>query len=113
MTLHPEVQKKAQLEIDTIVGGDRLPTYADREHLPYVNALVLEVLRSHPVGPLGLPHRVLEDDVYEGYHIPRGTLVIANVWYVRGYFGRCVNACILRDFLAGTWLMTTEHTPTL
>lgn len=81
MTLYPEVQRKAQLELDTVLGTDRLPTHADRENLPYVNALVLEILRWHPVGPLGVPHRLLQDDVYEGYHLPRGTLVIANIWY--------------------------------
>lgn len=40
MTLHPEVAKKAQAEIDKQIGNDRLPTFADREHLPYLNALV-------------------------------------------------------------------------
>lgn len=81
MTLYPEVQRKAQLELDAVLGSVRLPTHADREHLPYLNALVLETLRWHPVGPLGVPHRLLQDDVYEGYHLPRGTLVIANIWY--------------------------------
>lgn len=53
MTCYPEVQKKAQCEIDTIVGTDTLPTYADRKRLPYVNALFLEVIRWNPVAPLG------------------------------------------------------------
>lgn len=53
MTLHPDAQRKAQKEIDSVVGSDRLPTAADREHLPYINALCLEVLRWNPVGPLG------------------------------------------------------------
>ncbi|KAF7331776.1 hypothetical protein MKEN_00057500 [Mycena kentingensis (nom. inval.)] len=79
MALHPEVQTKAQQELDAVIGGDRLPTYADREDLPYVNALVSEVLRWHSVVPTGVPHRALRDDVYEGYFIPKGALVIANM----------------------------------
>lgn len=53
MVLYPEVQRKAQEEIDDVVGSDRLPTFADRESLPYINALCAEILRWIPVGPLG------------------------------------------------------------
>ena len=53
MTMHPEIQHKAQAEIDRVIGSDRLPTLADQPNLPYVNALVKEVLRWNPVGPLG------------------------------------------------------------
>lgn len=53
MVVHPEVQRKAQEEIDRVVGGDRLPTFADQSSLPYVGALVKEVFRCHPVAPLG------------------------------------------------------------
>lgn len=53
MTLYPEVQKQAQAEMDAVIGIDRLPTHADRERLPYVNALVTEILRWNPVAPLG------------------------------------------------------------
>ena len=52
MTLNPEVQKAAQEEIDRVVGSDRLPLFADRENLPYINALVKETLRWQPVVPL-------------------------------------------------------------
>ena len=51
MILHPEVAKKAQAEVDAVVGLDRLPSFADREKLPYINALVLEVMRWHSVVP--------------------------------------------------------------
>lgn len=81
MTLHPEIQKRAQEEINSVIGPDRLPSLNDRSSLPYVEAVVKEVLRWNPVGPLGVPHRLIEDDVYEGYLIPKGTLVIANIWY--------------------------------
>jgi cytochrome P450 len=53
MTLHSEIQKKAQDEIDRVIGTDRLPTLADREQLPYIEALVKEVFRWNPVAPQG------------------------------------------------------------
>ncbi|KAG7451799.1 cytochrome P450 [Guyanagaster necrorhizus] len=80
MLLYPDVQAKAQAEIDAVVGDDRLPRFDDRERLPYVNALALEVTRWHTVGPTGLPHRVTEDDVQFGYFIPKGSLIYANIW---------------------------------
>lgn len=81
MTLFPEAQAKAQAEIDRVIGPDVLPTWADRERLPYVEALIKEVLRWAPVAPQALPHSASEDGIYEGYFIPKGTIVIANVWY--------------------------------
>lgn len=60
MALYPDVMRKAQAEIDAVVGRDRLPTFADREHLPYLRAMVKEVLRWRPVGPLGLPRRSMQ-----------------------------------------------------
>jgi cytochrome P450 len=80
MTVSPEVQKRAQEEIDRVVGTDRLPTVADRENLPYVDAVVKEVLRWHPVAPMGLPHTSTEDDICNGYLIPKGAMLFANVW---------------------------------
>ena len=53
MALHPEVQKKAQAEIDAVVGPDRLPDIEDRPSLPYINALIKELLRWNLVTPLG------------------------------------------------------------
>ena len=53
MTLFPEAQEKAQAEIDAVIGTDRLPTYTDRESLPFVEAVVKEVLRWHVTLPLG------------------------------------------------------------
>ncbi|KAF9569422.1 cytochrome P450 [Agrocybe pediades] len=80
LTLHPEVAKKAQAEIDAVVGNERLPNFQDRAHLPYVNALILEVFRWHTVVPTAVPHRVMQDDIHEGYFIPKGALVIPNIW---------------------------------
>lgn len=80
MMLYPEVQRKAQEEIDRVIGIGRLPGPADREKLPYVEAVVKETLRWHPVAPMGLPHASTEDDVYQGYFIPKNSLLFANVW---------------------------------
>lgn len=80
MMLYPEVQRKAQEEIDRVIGKGRLPGPADREQLPYVEAVVKETLRWHPVAPMGLPHASTEDDVYQGYFIPKNSLLFANVW---------------------------------
>ncbi|TFK75553.1 cytochrome P450 [Pluteus cervinus] len=80
MIMYPDVQRKAQAEIDAVIGEDRLPTYADRDSLPYVNALALEALRWHSVTPTSVPHRVTEDNIYKGYFIPKGSIVTANIW---------------------------------
>lgn len=53
MTLFPDIQSRAQAEIDAVVGYDRLPTSADRSSLPYIDALVKEVFRWNPVAPTG------------------------------------------------------------
>lgn len=99
MTIYGDVQKKAQAEIDKVVGNERLPSLADREHLPYVNALCSEVFRWIPIGPLGtsplfhvmwilirlavaLPHVSTEDGTYKGYFIPKGSVILGNVWSV-------------------------------
>ncbi|KAI9450441.1 cytochrome P450 [Lactarius psammicola] len=82
MVLHPDAQRKAQMEIDNVVGMDRLPDFADEASLPYVSALIKEVLRWHPVTPIAVPHRLVTDDVYEGYFLPAGSMVIGNAWAV-------------------------------
>lgn len=53
MVLNPEVSRRAQAELDSVVGTDRLPVFDDQYRLPYVNALIKEVLRWHPPLPLG------------------------------------------------------------
>ncbi|EJC98992.1 cytochrome P450 monooxygenase [Fomitiporia mediterranea MF3/22] len=80
MTMYPEVQRKAQEQIDCVIGNDRLPGFNDREELPYVNAIVKEVLRWHPIVPMGLPHMTTEDDIYNGHFIPKGSLLMPNIW---------------------------------
>lgn len=82
MTLFPDVQKRAQAEIDAVVGPGRLPSFADRSSLPYTEALVKEVLRWNVVLPTGFPHCVAEDDIHDGYYIPKGSLVLPNIWFM-------------------------------
>jgi cytochrome P450 len=81
MVLFPDVQKKAQDEIDRIVGGNRLPTFGDKSSLPYISRIVLECLRWNPVTPLGVAHCLTEDDEYSGYRIPKGSTILPNIWY--------------------------------
>ncbi|KAG9118491.1 hypothetical protein FRC07_006966 [Ceratobasidium sp. 392] len=84
MLYNPTAQATAQAEIEHVVGTDRLPTYADRESLPYVEAVYKEVLRWQPLAPLGLPHQYTaeKDDEYKGMRIPANSTVIANVWAI-------------------------------
>lgn len=80
MLLHPEVQHKAQEELDRVIGRDRLPEFSDENHLPYIRAIYSEVLRWQPFAPLCVPHRCSEDNEYRGMFIPKGSIVLPNVW---------------------------------
>ncbi|KAF9485107.1 cytochrome P450 [Pholiota conissans] len=80
MITYLDIQKKAQDEIDRVVGGDRLPNYDDQPSLPYITAVLRETLRWQPHVPLGVPHATEEDDTYKGYHIPKGSIVYPNIW---------------------------------
>ncbi|KAG1750818.1 cytochrome P450 [Suillus lakei] len=80
MILHPEVQIKAQEEIDRVVGDSRLPDFSDREQLPYIEAVYLETLRWRTTVPLNLPHTTNTSDIYNGYYIPKGVNVVVNTW---------------------------------
>ncbi|KNG47597.1 hydrolase protein [Stemphylium lycopersici] len=62
MVLFPEVQRRAQQELDAVVGGDRLPVWDDEARLPYVRSVIKEVLRWRPVNKFGMPHATSEDD---------------------------------------------------
>jgi hypothetical protein len=76
----PQVQRKAQAEFDAVVGRDRLPTFADAPRLPYVRAIVNEVLHWRPTVPLGMDQAATEDHWYEGMFMSKGTLCTPNVW---------------------------------
>lgn len=101
MVLHPAVLKKAQAEIDRVIGSDRLPDFSDKEALPYLSCIFKEILRyvtdcflvdqatligvlsswASPV-PLAIPHSSMRDDVYREYDIAAGTMILPNVWQV-------------------------------
>lgn len=76
---NPEVLEKAQNEIDEKVGHDRLLQESDIEHLPYLHCIIMETLRMYPAGPLAF-HSSSADCKLGGYYVPKGTMVIANLW---------------------------------
>ncbi|KAI9058207.1 cytochrome P450 [Trametes sanguinea] len=80
MSLYPDVQSKAQAELDAVVGRHRFPDFEDQKSLLYINAIIKEVLRWHTALPLSLPHRTIEDDEVDGYFIPAGTILVPNTW---------------------------------
>ncbi|KAF8140771.1 cytochrome P450 [Mycena galopus ATCC 62051] len=82
MLAYPEVQKKAQAEIDSITGGQALPTFEDENSLPYISALVKEVLRWRSVTPFAVPHLLGTEDEFRGYRLPAGSLIIGNAWAI-------------------------------
>lgn len=82
MTIFPDVQARAQAELDAVVGPSRMPDFEDRPALPYINAVVKECMRWHVVVPLGIAHRTIADQVYKEYFVPKGTVVVSNAWYV-------------------------------
>jgi cytochrome P450 len=73
---YPEVLKKAQEQVDEFIGRDRLPTFEDVPRMPYITAMIREAFRWHTVAPIAIPHSTIQDDVYKGYHIPKGATVI-------------------------------------
>jgi cytochrome P450 len=79
MLIRPEVAKAAQEELDRVCG-DRFPDLNDVPNLPYIRACAKESLRWMPGFFLGIPHAVTKEDTYQGYRIPKGAIVILNVW---------------------------------
>ncbi|TFK84725.1 cytochrome P450 [Polyporus arcularius HHB13444] len=82
MILNPDVYKKAQAEIDRVIGEERLLDFDDREKLPYMDCVMQEVLRWNAPVPLGVPHRAIADDIHRGYHIPEGAMMMPNIWWM-------------------------------
>ncbi|KAF5318740.1 hypothetical protein D9619_011049 [Psilocybe cf. subviscida] len=102
MALHPDVQRKAQEEINAVCNHglessnnedwdvdaqdaydeSRMPHLANLEKLPYLLAIMKEVLRYAPVANLALPHCLAEDDTYMGFDLPKGASVVPNIWAV-------------------------------
>lgn len=80
---NPQILKKAQNEIDKVVGHDRLIDESDVAKLPYLQSIIKETMRMYPVGPLLVPHESSEDCVVGGFHIPRGTMLLVNMWVIQ------------------------------
>jgi len=78
MAEYPETQKKVQEELERVVGPNRLPTYEEKDKLPYLNAVILELMRWKHFAPFGLPHMTLQDTQCLGYNIPKGAQVLLN-----------------------------------
>ena len=76
MSLFPEVQQKAQDELERVIGPNRLPEFNDYDDLIYIQAVALEAMRWMVVVPLGIYHRVTQEDEYKGYAIPKGATII-------------------------------------
>ena len=127
MALYPEVQKKAQAEIDAVVGPNRLPDFRDRPSLPYINAIVKELSRWNLVLPFGktfviiiiatiltssegVPHLSTFDDEYNGFYIPKGTILIGNAWLVRPLNPLAI---FFSEFLLGRYCTTVKLSTTL
>ncbi|KAG6914605.1 hypothetical protein DXG01_016368 [Tephrocybe rancida] len=86
MATNPDKLKIAQVELSKVVGS-RLITVDDRDHLPYVHAIIKETLRWHPPLPMAIARSSIEDDTYRGYLIPKNTIIIPNIWYLHYRFG--------------------------
>ncbi|TFK18077.1 cytochrome P450 [Coprinopsis marcescibilis] len=83
MQLYPAVQARAQGEVDRVLAeAGRFVRLGDWNEMPYVVAVMKEVLRWGPPAPLGIPHSVTKDDTYGGYLIPKGSKVVPNIWAV-------------------------------
>jgi len=82
MIIHPEIQRRAQAELDAVVGPHRLPTVQDRADLPYLGAIQKEIYRWAAIVPLGIPHCATEDIVYESHFIPKDSLLVNNIWQI-------------------------------
>ena len=85
MALNPHVVKKAQEQLDRVLGGERLPDFSDQEDLPYISAIIKEAYRWGCSSPIGVPKRVMEDDIYNSYFIPAGATIVDNMWQVITY----------------------------
>ncbi|KAG6487551.1 flavonoid 3',5'-hydroxylase 1-like [Zingiber officinale] len=82
MLKNPVILRRLQLEIDSVVGRDRLVCESDLSKLPYLHAVCKEALRLHPSTPLGLPHFSFDACEVEGYYIPPNTRLLVNIWAI-------------------------------
>ncbi|KAJ7120745.1 cytochrome P450 [Mycena crocata] len=82
MIANPDAQRKAQAEIDSVTGGTSLPNFDQKDSMPYVSALIKEVMRWEVVTPVAIPHLLTMEDEYRGYRLPAGSIVVGNAWAI-------------------------------
>ncbi|KAF7782114.1 hypothetical protein Agabi119p4_1490 [Agaricus bisporus var. burnettii] len=80
MLKNPDIQREVQRELDSVIGPDRMPTVSDIPQLLYLSAVIKETLRWNPVVPLSVPRMTTTEDVYDGYYIPKDSVVITNIY---------------------------------
>ena len=88
MARNTHVVKKAQKQLDDVLGGERLPEHSDMDDLPYISAIIKETFRWSPPAPIGSPHRLMKDDIYKEMFIPAGTTLLENIWSVHPFQSR-------------------------
>lgn len=79
---HPPIMKKLQKELESAVGRGHMVEEHHLHNLEYLDFVVKETLRIHPVAPLLLPHESMEDCVIDGFHIPKKSRLLVNVWAI-------------------------------
>ncbi|XP_072035404.1 cytochrome P450 2U1-like [Amphiura filiformis] len=82
MMAYPDIQDRIQRELDSVVGRNRLPRLADKTELPFTCATLLEIQRAGSIAPLGFMHCSQEDTTLAGYKVPKGSIVVSNLWSV-------------------------------
>ncbi|XP_069696212.1 methyl farnesoate epoxidase-like [Periplaneta americana] len=80
MVLYPTVQAKVQRELDAVIGRDRRPSLEDRPRLPYVEAVLAELMRVSSTAPIAAPHRAERDTQLNGYFIPKDTSAVLSLY---------------------------------
>ncbi|KAK2152707.1 hypothetical protein LSH36_321g07104 [Paralvinella palmiformis] len=80
MSLNCESQDRCQVELDGVIGEDLVPRMYHRALLPFTEACLLEIQRLGDIVPLGVPHAVTDDVHFRGYFIPKGTMILANMY---------------------------------
>ncbi|KAM6077704.1 cytochrome P450 2J2-like isoform 2-T2 [Theristicus caerulescens] len=79
MAMYPEIQARVQAEIDTVIGQARQPALEDRSNMPYTNAVIHEVQRKSNIIPFNVPRLTVKDTILDGFHIPKGAVLITNL----------------------------------
>ncbi|THH28527.1 hypothetical protein EUX98_g5654 [Antrodiella citrinella] len=80
ITAFPDVQERAQKEIDEVIGTSRSPSFADWDSLPYLQAIVKEIHRFRPLAPQLIPHSTTADEHIGQYILPKGSMIFVNIW---------------------------------